>query len=153
MITRYAAASWASMRITTASETFAALCVEAGLSVEMEKGPDKLRPADGLVHGIDNCSLDDGFSVVHSLQLFADLAEVHPRKLARPAEKYTVRARMPACRQLGRSFCPFMVEATGTWGRKARHLTQLVTQKYALRHHCSKEEAGNACRTRLQFAL
>ena len=35
-------------------DEFAALCVEAGLALELEKGPDNLRPADVLVHGIDN---------------------------------------------------------------------------------------------------
>ena len=38
-------------------------------------------------------------------------------------------------------------------GRKAKHLTQLLTQKYALRQQCTRKEAGNACRTRLQPRL
>ena len=35
-------------------DAFAALCVELGLAVELEKGPEGLRPADVLVHGFDN---------------------------------------------------------------------------------------------------
>ena len=38
-------------------------------------------------------------------------------------------------------------------GRKAKHLTQLLTQKYVLRQQCTRKEAGNACRTRLQLSL
>ena len=60
------------------------------------------------------------------------LAEVRPGKLARQVENQKVRARLPVCRRLGWSFCPFVLEAAGAWGGKARHLTQLNTQKYAL---------------------
>ena len=67
-------------------DEFAALCVEAGLTVELEKGPENLRPADVLVHGLDNSPLAVDFSVVHPLQPSADLAEVHPGKLARQTE-------------------------------------------------------------------
>ena len=49
-------------------DTFAALCVDAGLAVEIEQGPDGLRPADVLVHGLDNSPLAVDFSVVHPLQ-------------------------------------------------------------------------------------
>ena len=97
-------------------DEFAALCLDAGLAVDLEKGPDNLRPADVLVHGIDNSPLAVDFSVVHPLQPSADLAEVRPRKLARQVENAKVRARLPACRRLGWSFCPFVVEATGAWG-------------------------------------
>ena len=51
------------------------------------------------------------------------------------------------------SFCPFAIEATGTWGGKARYLTQLLIQKYDLRQQCSKKEAGNVCRTVLQLSI
>ena len=121
--------------------------------VEVEKGPDNLLPADVLVHGIENPSLAVDFSVVHPLQPSADLAEVHPGKLARQVENHKVRARVPACRRLGWSFCPFVLEATGAWGGKAKQLTQLMTQKCALRHECSRKEAGIACRTRLHLSL
>ena len=134
-------------------DEFAALCVDSGLSVELETGPDHLRPADVLVHGIENSPLAVDFSVVHPLQPSADLAEVYPGKLARQTENSKVRARLPACRRLGWSFCPFVVEATGTWGGKAKHLAQLVTNKYALKHGCSKKEAGVVCKTRLQLSL
>ena len=49
--------------------------------------------------------------------------------------------------------CPFVLEATGSWGGKAKHLTQLITQKYALRHGCTLKEAGIVCRTKLQLSL
>ena len=134
-------------------DEFAALCIKAGLSVELEKGPDNLRPADVLVHGIENSPLAVDFSVVHPLQPSADLAEVRPGKLARQTETSKVRVRMPACRRLGWSFCPFAIEATVTWGGKARYLTQMLMQKYTLRPQCSKKEANNVCRTRLQLSL
>ena len=116
-------------------------------------GPDNLRPADVLVHGLENSPLAVDFSVVHPLQPSADLAEGRHGKLARQTENSKVRARMPACRRLGWSFCSFVMEAAGTWGGKAKHVTQLLTQKYALRQQCSRKEAGNACRTRLQLSL
>ena len=31
-----------------------------------------------------------------------------------------------------RTLCPFVMKAAGAWGGKARHLAQLITQKYAL---------------------
>ena len=120
------------------------------------KGPNNLRPADVLAHGIDNSPLAVDFSVVHPLQPSTNLAEARPRKLARQMENSKVRVRMPAHRRLGRSFCLFAIEATCTWGGKARHLTQLLIQKYALQQQCSKKEPGNVCRTRLRelyFAL
>ena len=75
-------------------------CAAAGLDVEFEKGPDNLRPADDLVCvcGIENSPLAVDFSVVHPLQPFADLAGVHQKE----------RARLPACRRFGWSFCPFI---------------------------------------------
>ena len=134
-------------------DELAALCLDAGLAVDLEKGPDNLRPADVLVHGIDNSPLAVDFSVVHPLQPSADLAEVRPRKLARQVENAKVRARLPACRRLGWSLCPFVIEATRAFGGKASHLTQLITQKYTLRHGCSMKEAGTICRTRLQLSV
>ena len=92
------------------SDEFAALCVEAGMSVQLEKGPGNLRPADVLAHGIENSPLAVDFLVVNPLQPSAYLAEVRQRKLARQTENLKVRVRMSACR-LGRSFCPF---ATGS---------------------------------------
>ena len=106
-----------------------------------------------LVHGLDNSPLAVDFSVVHPLQPSADLAEVRPGKLARQTENSKVRARLPACRRLGWSFCPFVVEAMGAWGGKAQHLAQMLTQKYALKHQCTKKEASAVCRTRLQLSL
>ena len=58
-----------------------------------------------------------------------------------------------SCRRQGWSFCPFVVEAMVAWGGRAKHLTELLTQKYALRQQCSMKEAGEACRTRLQLSL
>ena len=89
-------------------------------------------------------------SVVHPLQPSADLAEVRPGKLARQVENQKVHARLPACRRLGWSF---LIEATGAWGSKTNHLTQLIVQKYAFRHQCSPQEAGVACRNKLQLSL
>ena len=57
-------------------DEFAALCAEAGLAVELAKGPSSLRPADVLVHGVDNSPMAVDFSVVHPLQPCADLADV-----------------------------------------------------------------------------
>ena len=74
-------------------------------------------------------------------------------KLAPQVETKKVRARMPACRSMGWSFCPFVIEATGACGGKARHLMQLVTHKHALRHQCSLKETGTLCRTRLHLSL
>ena len=51
------------------------------------------------------------------------------------------------------AFCPFLMEAAGTWGGKARHVRQLLTEKYALKQQCSKKEAENTCRTILQLSL
>ena len=45
-------------------DEFAALCVEVGLVVNVEKGRDNLRPVDVLVHGIENSPLAVDFSVV-----------------------------------------------------------------------------------------
>ena len=67
-------------------DEFAVLCVEAGLAVELEKNPENLRPADVLVHGIDNSPLAVDFSVMHPLQPSADSAEVRPGTLARQME-------------------------------------------------------------------
>ena len=122
-------------------DEFAALCIEAGWAVDMETGVSG--PADVLVHGIGNSSLDVDFPVVHPLQPFADLAEVRPGKLARQVENQKVRARLLACRRLGWSFCPFVVEALGGWGGKATHLVQMITRRYALatrgRDHLQKK--------------
>ena len=128
-------------------DEFAALCVEADFPVELEKGPDSLRPADVLMHGFKHSTLTVDFSVVHPLKPSSDLAEVRFGKLARQVENQKVHARMPACRRMGWSFCPFVIEATGAWGGKARHLTQLVTHKHALRYQCLLKEAGTLCRT------
>ena len=98
-----------------------------GLGCRFRESPESLRPADVLVHGIDNSPLAVDFSVVHPLQPSANLA-VRPGRLVRQAENQKVRARLPACRRLGCSFCPFVIEPTG----KAKHLTQLITQKSAL---------------------
>ena len=43
----------------------------ADLVVELEKGPDTLRPADVLLHGVDSSPLAVDFPVVHCLQPFA----------------------------------------------------------------------------------
>ena len=103
-----------------------------------------------LVHGIENSPLGVESSMVHPLQPSADLAEVRPEKLARQIENQKVRAQLPACRRLGWSFGPFVIEATGAWGGKAKHLTQLITQKYVLHNDCW---LSVICRTRLQIPL
>ena len=58
--------------------------------VELEKGPDTLRPADVLDHGIDNSPLAVDFSVVHPLQPSANFAEVRP-------ESWLARLRIRRC--------------------------------------------------------
>ena len=73
-------------------DEFASLCMEVGLSVEVEKGPGMLRPADVLVHGL-GAPLAVDFAVVHPLQPSANLEEVHPGKLARQKETIKVRMR------------------------------------------------------------
>ena len=45
-------------------DEFAALCVEVGLVVDVEKGRDNLHPEDVLVHGIEHSPLAVDFSVV-----------------------------------------------------------------------------------------
>ena len=133
-------------------DEFASLCTEAGLSVEVEKGPGLLRPADVLVHGL-GAPLAVDFAVVHPLQPSANLAEVHPGKLARQTETTKVRMRMPACRQVSWSFCPFVAETVGRWGGKGQHLLQDVMRRWSLAHHCCMKEAAVACRTRLHASL
>ena len=81
----------------------AALCVEAGLAVKLEKGV--------LVHGLDNSPLAADFSVVHPLQP-ADLAEM--RRILR-----LVHVCLLVVAWAG-SFCGFFVEALGAWGGKAQ---------------------------------
>ena len=48
-------------------DEFAALCIDAGLAVDLEKGPNNRHPMDVLVHSIDNSPLAVDFSVVHPI--------------------------------------------------------------------------------------
>ena len=79
-------------RHTDLRDEFAALCVEADFPVELEKGPESLRPADVLMHGLGNSTLTVDFSAVHPLKPSADLAEVRLGKLARQVENQKVHA-------------------------------------------------------------
>ena len=97
-------------------DEFATICVEAGLSVELEKGPDNLQLENVLIDGVADFSLDLDFSVMHPLQPSNDLARCALEKWH--AKRCT---RSPcACVCLSApvsSLCPLVVEATGTgWG-------------------------------------
>ena len=90
---------------------FSELCKEVGLRVEVEQGPaDSLdRPADCLVHGLDSpspSSVDS--SVVHANQPYADLADVHPGKLAAAVERRKHRENGPVCKREGWKCQPFV---------------------------------------------
>ena len=86
---------------------FAALCSEVGLRAELEVSPPGTlsRPADVLLHGLGSDSpLAVDFSVVHPMQLYNDLAEVHPGKLAKAAEKRKTREQFAVCNKAGWGF-------------------------------------------------
>ena len=95
-------------------DEFAALCVEVGLVVDVEKGRDNLRPEDVLVHGIEILPWQSTFQWC-PLQPLADLAEVPPGKLARQRIKI-----FPVYRRLGWFFCPFVLEVMGGCGGKTK---------------------------------
>ena len=61
--------------------------------------------------------------------------------------------RSALCRQQGLTFVPFVVETVGTWGGKARYLSQKLVRLYALKNNSSLSDAAIACRTRLALAL
>ena len=101
------------------------------------------RPADVLLHGLGSDSpLAVDFSV---MQLSNDLAEVHPGKLAKAAEKRKPREQFAVCNKAGWGFCPFVVETQGTWGGLARHLMQRIVCLWAVKKGCSKAEAAACC--------
>ena len=85
------------------------------------------------------------FSVVYPLQLSDDLAEVHPGKLAKAAEKRKIREQFSVCHSAGWGFCPFVVETQGTWGGQARHLMQCLVCLWAAKKGCTKAEAAAHC--------
>ena len=75
-----------------------------GLRAELEVNPPGTlsRPADVLLHGLGSDSpLAVDLSVVHPLQLSNDLAEVHPGKLAKAAEKRKTREQFAVCNKAG----------------------------------------------------
>ena len=97
------------------------------MRAELEVSPPGVgfRPADVLLHGLGSDSpLAVDFSVLHPLQLSDDLAQVHPGKLVKAAEKRKIREQFSVCHSAGWGFCPFVVETQGTWGGQARHLIQ-----------------------------
>lgn len=96
---------------------FAFLCTELNMRVDFEQGPANslVRPADVLVHGLGTPTAVD-FSVMHALQPSVALADVQPGKAARQMERAAI------CRRMGWAFVPFVAEAAGTLGGKARHL-------------------------------
>ena len=135
---------------------FSELCKEAGLQVEIEQGPaDSLdRPADALVHGLDGPSpVSADFSVVHALQLSADLADVHPGKLAAAVERRKRRENRRLCAGAGWQCQPFAVEARGAWRGGARFLLLRLGKAWALKHGCSSREAYRTCQDRLGVAV
>ena len=127
---------------------FAALCTDIGLRVEREVSPHgtSSRPADVLLHGLDSSSpLAVDFTVVHPLLMSQNLAEVHPGKLTKMAERKKTREQFAKCHKAGWEFCPFIVETQGTWGGHARHLMQRIICLWALKKGCSKSEAVVSC--------
>ena len=97
-------------------DEFAALCVGAGLSVEVEQSLDNLRPADVLVHSVKNSpapSAVDFFGGA-SFATFCGFGGGAPRKDGTPDE---VRIQMPVCQSLvGRSAQARVVKKCSTSG-------------------------------------
>ena len=62
--------------------------------------------------------------------------------LGRQMELLKIRERAAICRRVGWSFVPFVAEAVGTLGGKARHLLQNLIRLYAAHHRCSMAVAG-----------
>ena len=134
---------------------FALLYKELGLQVELEKGPEGsiLRPADALVQGLDVSPIAVDFSVVHTLQTSASLADMRPGKLAKQTENRKTSERSALCRQEGWTFVPFIVETVGSWGGKARYLSQKLMRLWALKNNCPLSDAAQCCRARLALAV
>ena len=105
------------------SDEFAALCNEAGLVVELEKGPDTLST---LHSKIIKPKYHINIKVRQTCSCMATTIL--------PTFQWCILCNLllPACQCLGWSFCPFVLEATGAWGGKTRHLTELITQKNTL---------------------
>ena len=97
---------------------FALLCKELGLQVSLKKGPEGsiLCPADALVQGLNNSPVAVDFSVVHTLQTSASLADMRPGKLAKQPENRNTGGRSVIFRQEGWKFVPFIMETVGMWG-------------------------------------
>ena len=91
---------------------FSLLCKDLGLQVELEKGPEGsiLRPADALVQGLDVSPVAIDFSVVHTLQVSAPLADMRPGRSAKKTETRKTSDRSALCPQQGWTFVPFVVE-------------------------------------------
>ena len=134
---------------------FASLCQNAGLRVEVEKGPDGSleRPADVLVHGLERSPVAVDFSVVHALQPSSSLADVHPGRLAAQVERLKRHQNAALCQRAGWLCQPFAVEAVGAWGGGARYITQKVVRHWALKHDSSLKEAGISCQAVLGSAV
>ena len=95
-------------------DEFATICVEAGLSVELEKGPDNLQLENVLIDGVADFSLDLDFSVMHPLQPSNDLAEMCPGKMARQTmHSKSVRVRL----LVGAGFVVVPVSGRSHWHR------------------------------------
>ena len=112
-----------------------------------------LRPADVLVHGLDDEPSAVDVGVVHTLQSSVKLADVQPGKLAKKMEQQKVQERQALCQRNGWRFLPFVVETIGVFGGKAQYLLQKLISLWANTHGCSKREASLLCRTRLELAL
>ena len=78
---------------------------------------------------------------------------MRPGKLAKQTENRKTGERSSLCRQEGWTFVPFVVETVGTWGGKARHISQKLMRLWALKNSCSLSDAALSCRARLALAV
>ena len=134
----------------------AAICTEMGLQAEIEvRLPGTYdRPADVLIHGLGECaSTAVDFSVVHPLQLSANLAEVQAGKLAKRVEQRKIHQQAGACRSAGWEFSPFVIETLGAWGGHAQHLVQQIIRRWALKKKCAIGEAARLCKSRIAASV
>ena len=105
-------------------DEFAALCVEVGLVVDVEKGRDNLRPEDVLVHGIEILPWQSTFQWC-PLQPLADLAEVPPGKLASQVENQNL-PRISSFWMVFLSFRPATQVLAGGDGGRIQNQTTIV---------------------------
>ena len=83
----------------------------------------------------------------------ASLADMRPGKLAKQTENRKTSERSALCRQEGWTFVPFIVETVGSWGGKARYLSQKLMRLWALKNSCPLSDATLSCLTRRALAV